>query len=99
MKKLISFITVSAAAIIIGFGIMVLPFHLFNNLTNMQMRILFITETAVYFAVFCTVCLIREAKIERAKKEQAFQKRRRERILERERELKGLNISGTDFAA
>lgn len=99
MKKVISTIIISAAAILVGYGAMALPFHLFTNLTGMQMRILFVAEIIIYFAIFSAFFLIKESKSEKKKKERAFQERHNRRVSKRQNELKGIKMNGFDLAA
>ena len=99
MKKVISTLIISAAAILVGYGAMALPFHLFTNLTGMQMRILFVAEIIIYFAIFSAFFLIKESKIEKRKKERALQERHNRRVSKRQNELKGIKISSFDLAA
>lgn len=68
MKKVISTLIISAAAIIVGYGALALPFHLFTNLTGMQMRILFVAEIITYFAIFSAFFLIKESRCEKRKR-------------------------------
>ena len=49
MKKFLSNAIISIAAIAVGYGAISLPFHLFGNLTGIQMRIIFIAEILIYF--------------------------------------------------
>ena len=99
MKKLLSNAIISIAGIIVGYFAMALPFHLFSSLTGVQMRILFIAEILIYFAIFSAFFLIKEHKENCRKKEQAFQKKHNKRISERNKALEGIRISNFDFAA
>ena len=99
MKKFLSNAIISIAGIIVGYYAMVLPFHLFNSLTGIQMRILFIAEILVYFAIFSAFFLVKEHKENCRKKEQEFQKKHYERISERKKFLAELKINGIDTAA
>ncbi|MDE6110676.1 MAG: hypothetical protein K2F65_02035, partial [Eubacterium sp.] len=83
MKKFLNYAIISIAAIIVGYGAMVLPFHLFSNLTGIQMRIIFVAEILIYFAIFSAFFLIKEYKENCRKREQEFQKKHNERICER----------------
>ncbi|MDE6385050.1 MAG: hypothetical protein K2L36_02760 [Eubacterium sp.] len=99
MKKVISTLIISAAAIIVGYGALALPFHLFTNLTGMQMRILFVAEIIIYFAIFSAFFLIRESRCEKKKKERELRERHNRRVSKRQNELKGINLNGLDIAA
>lgn len=68
MKKVISTLIISAAAIIVGYGALALPFHLFTNLTGMQMRILFVAEIITYFAIFSAFFLSRNQDAKKRKR-------------------------------
>ncbi len=96
MKKVISTLIISAAAIIVGYGALALPFHLF---TGMQMRILFVAEIITYFAIFSAFFLIKESRCEKKKKERELRERHNRRVSERQNELKGINLNGLDIAA
>ncbi|MDE6752119.1 MAG: hypothetical protein K2J59_05045 [Eubacterium sp.] len=98
MKKFLSNAIISIAAIAVGYGAISLPFHLFDNLTGIQMRIIFIAEILIYFAIFSAFFLIREHKENCRKKEQNFQKRHN-RINKRNKTVKGIRISNYDLAA
>lgn len=100
MKKLLGRIIISVAAIIVGYWAMVLPFHLFDTLSGIQMRILFISEILIYFAIFSAFFIIKEAKTERKKKEEEYKNRHRKRVSKRLNELDGIKIySSYDPAA
>ena len=99
MKKFLSNAIISIAAIIVGYGAMVLPFHIFSNLTGIQMRMIFIAEILIYFAIFSAFFLIKEYKENCRKKEQEFRKRHNKRINERNRAVKGISVINYDLAA
>ncbi|MDE6723128.1 MAG: hypothetical protein K2J55_02915 [Eubacterium sp.] len=99
MKKFLSNTIISIAGIIVGYFAMAFPFHLFSSLTGVQMRILFIAEILIYFAIFSAFFLIKEHKENCRKKEQAFQKKHNKRICERNKALEGIRINDFDFAA
>ena len=90
---------ISVAALLVGFGAMVLPFHLFNNLTPMQMRILFFVEILVYFLIASAFFLIKEAKAERKIRALEFEERHARRVAKRQNELKGIRVNNYDLAA
>lgn len=75
MKKLFNTLIISAAAIIVGYWAIALPFHLFDTLTGIQMRIIFICEIFVYFAVFSAFFIIKEAKAEKKNKERKYKEK------------------------
>ncbi|MDE6412355.1 MAG: hypothetical protein K2K42_00450 [Eubacterium sp.] len=95
MKKFLNNTIISIAGIIVGYFAISLPFHLFDQLTGMQMRMIFVAEIIIYFAIFSAFFLIKEHKANCRKKEQEYQKRRNER----KQALDGIRISSFDFAA
>lgn len=99
MKKFVSNALISIAAILVGYGALSFPFHLFSNLTGIQMRIIFIAEILIYFSIFSAFFLIKEHRENCRRKEQAFQKRHNERVNERKQTVKGIRINGYDLAA
>lgn len=99
MKNLFVKAMISVAALLVGFGAMVLPFHLFNNLTPMQMRILFFAEIIVYFLIASAFFLIKEAKEERKARNLEFEERHARRVAKRRNELKGIRVDNYDLAA
>ena len=99
MKKFFNNAMISIAGIIVGYFAISLPFHLFDQLTGIQMRMIFVAEIIIYFAIFSTFFLVKEHKENCRKKESDLQKRRNERIGKRNQELDGIRISSFDFAA
>ncbi len=99
MKKIINAIIISAAAVLTGFVAMALPFRLFDKLTGIQMRILFIAEIVVYFLIVSAFFLIREAKKDKEEKRRSLAEKHNRRVEKRRGELKGLKIDGCDIAA
>ena len=99
MKKILKLIAISIAVLVAGFGAMVLPFRLFDELSGIQMRILFIAETIVYFAIISAFFLIKESRGEKREKRQKMQERHNRRTEKRLRELDGIKIGGRDIAA
>ena len=80
MKKFLGRAIISIAAIIVGYWAMAFPFHLFSNLTGIQMRIIFIAEIIIYFAIFSAFFIIKEQKESNRKRKQKYQKKHSERI-------------------
>lgn len=99
MKNLIVKAIISVAALLVGFGAMVLPFHLFNNLTPMQIRLLFFAEIIVYFLIVSAFFLIKEAKAERKQRALELEERHARRVAKRKNELKGIKVNNYDLAA
>ena len=99
MKNLFVKAMISVAALLVGFGAMVLPFHLFNNLTPMQMKILLFAEIIVYFLIASAFFLIKEEKAQREIKAREFEERHARRVAKRQNELKGIRVNNYDLAA
>ena len=99
MKKFMNNAIISIAGIIVGYFAISLPFHLFEQLTSIQMRIIFVSEIIIYFAIFSAFFLIKEHKENCRKREEEYQKRRNERIGKRNQALEGIRINNYDFAA
>ena len=99
MKKFLNNAIISITGIIVGYFAISLPFHLFDQLTGIQMRIIFVAEIIIYFAIFSAFFLIKEKKENCRKKEQEYQKRHNERINKRNRAVSGISIQNYDFAA
>lgn len=99
MKNLIVKAMISVFAILVGFGAMILPFHLLSNLTPMQIKILFFAEIVVYFLIASAFFLIKEAKEERRIKALEFEERHARRVAKRKNELKGIKVNNYDIAA
>ena len=99
MKNFLVKAFISVAALAVGFGAMVIPFQLFNNLTPAQMRILFFAEIIVYFSIVSAFFLVKEAKEERKKKAAEFEERHARRVAKRKNELKGIKVNNYDLAA
>lgn len=90
---------ISVAALLVGFGAMVLPFHLFNNLTPMQIKILFFAEIIVYFLIVSAFFLIKEERAQREIRALEFEERHARRVAKRRNELKGIRVNNYDLAA
>lgn len=99
MKNRLNTVIISLTAILTAFAATVLPFRLFDALTQTQMRIILFAEVAVYLSIFCLVFLKKEKVAERKSKENELQRRHNERIEKRSCEMQGLKIRDYDFAA
>ncbi len=99
MKKLLSTLIISTAAIFVGYWAMALPFHLFDTLTGIQMRTLFVFEILIYFLIFSAFFIIKEAKAERKEKCRRLKEKQIRRRTQRADELKGISIMDFDTAA
>lgn len=78
MKKTLGFIALSAFILAAGFFAMSLPFHLFDELTPVQMRLVWIFELAAYFIIVCVCLSAAEKRIERKKSALKEKQRARE---------------------
>lgn len=99
MKKLLNTLIISAAAIFVGYWAIALPFHLFETLTGMQMRILFISEILIYFLIFSAFFIIKEAKAEKIKNARRLKEKQIRRRAQKANEFKGIKISDFNTAA
>lgn len=95
IKNLLLFIATTA----VGFFAMAVPFKLFTELTQTQMRIMLIAEIAVSVAIFCVVFLRKEAKEQRKRKAQKAFEKHCERVETRNESLKGIRVYNYDIAA
>lgn len=99
MKKTLSTIIISAAAIIAGYYLMTIPFHLFDSLSRIQMRMLFAGEILVYFAIFSAFFIIKEAKEQNAEKNRRRKERHSKRVSQMADEFSELKIYDFNSAA
>lgn len=99
MKKFINSALTSILALAIGFGLMAFPFHIFDSLTGMQMRMLLAAEVLIYFGIFAAAAVIIEAKKDTKRKDAEHARKHNERIKKRRREMQGININDYNFAA
>lgn len=95
IKTLLLFISTTT----VGFFAMAIPFKLFTELTQTQMRILLGFEIAVCFGIFCAVFLRKEAKEQRKRKAQKSYEKHCERVETRNEELRGIKVYNYDIAA
>lgn len=99
MKNIIKNILLSLITLTAGFISMSVPFRLFDNLSQMQMRMLLIAEVIIYFSIFAAVFLKKEAKAQRRAKEKRMKENHNKRVHERNRELSGITVQNFDLAA
>lgn len=99
--KLITGIIIIAITLAAGFGITMLSFNLFENLTDNQMKILFAIDVSALSLSALGVMYFFESKKHKEQKRKAFEKRRNERIEHRDAQLRELNniINCSNFAA
>ncbi len=99
MKKLFAKVALSTAAVITGLAATVLPFHLFNNLTNMQICLLLFAEILVYFLIASAFFLAKDARAVKEEKCAEYKKRHEKRVEKRKKELEGIRVNNYDIAA
>lgn len=99
MKENIKNLLLFIATTVVGFFAMAVPFKLFTELTQTQMRILLIAEIAVSVAIFCAVFLRKEAKEQRKRKAQEAFEKHCKRVETRNESLKGIRVYNYDIAA
>lgn len=99
MKNTLTTIIISLLTLLTAFAATVIPFRLFDSLTQAQMRILLFAEVTIYLTIFSAVCLKKEQRAQRKSKEQELKKRHRKRIEKRNGEMKGIKVKEFDLAA
>lgn len=99
MKENIKNLLLFIATTIVGFFAMTVPFKLFTELTQTQMRFLLLGEIAICVAIFCVVFLRKEAKEQRKRKAQEAFEKHCERVETRNETLKGIKVYNYDIAA
>ena len=99
MKKLFAKTAFSTVAVLVGLVATVLPFHLFNNLTNMQICLLFFAEILVYFLIISAFFLAKDARAVKEEKRAEYRKRHEKRVERRRKELEGIRVNNYDIAA
>jgi len=99
MKKIIYSACTTISTIALGFCLMAFPFHIFDSLTGMQMRILFAAEVILYFGIFAAAAVIIEAKKDAKRKNAEQARKHNERIRKRRREMQGISVNDCDYAA
>ena len=52
MKKIIKNILIGVLSAAIGYCLMEIPFHIFDLITPVQSKIIFVAEIVVYFIIF-----------------------------------------------
>lgn len=98
MKKIIKNILISVLSAAIGYCLMEIPFHIFDLITPVQSKIIFVAEIVVYFIIFAIAAIMIEVKKDRKRKNAEYAKKHSERIEKRNNELNGINID-IDLAA
>lgn len=98
MKKIIKNILIGVLSAAIGYCLMEIPFHIFDLITPVQSKIIFMAEIVVYFIIFAIAAIMIEVKKDRKRKNAEYAKKHNERIEKRNNELNGINID-IDLAA
>lgn len=96
MKKTIKNILIGLLSAVTGYCLMEIPFHIFDLITPVQSKIIFVAEIIVYFVIFAATAILIEKKQDRKRKNAEYARRHKERQQKRNRELNGINI---DLAA
>lgn len=101
IKKGLCALLISLAGLLVGFALISLPFHLFDTLTDTQMKIVFSTELAVYLTIGCSFFLHKEKRAEKEKREKQKRAQRKNRLAEEKQAMNEalLSILPTDTAA
>lgn len=87
MKNIFKNILFSIATLAMGFTAMAAPFHLFNELTRGEMRILFAAEIIIYFTIICAVMLTKEKKAQRKKEPKSRISKRTQSFLDMQNQI------------
>lgn len=100
MKKAIEAAIIFIVTAAAGFLAISLPFRLFEELSQSEMRILLAAECALCAAVYSAVFLSREAKKQRKLRNARLKERHEQRVLLRREEMRGITLEdGYDIAA
>lgn len=100
MKKAIKAAVLFILTVSVGFLAMSLPFRLFEELTQTEMRILLGAECALCAIVYSAVFLSKEAKKQRERRNAGLKERHDERVSLRRKEMNGITFEdGFDIAA
>lgn len=99
MKKTIKTILSAVLTAVTGFCLMAFPFHIFDFLTDQQMKIIFVSELIIYFLIFAAAGTAFEAKRDRKRKDEEMQKRHNERIEKNKKQFQGINITDFNYVA
>lgn len=79
-KEILKSILLTLASLAGGFAAISLPICIFGSMSTEQVRILFVTELAVYFTVGMVFLLIKDGREQKRKKQRAQHKQRQEKI-------------------
>lgn len=99
MKKIIKNILIGVLSAAIGYCLMEIPFHIFDLITPVQSKIIFVAEIVVYFIIFAIAAIMIEVKKDRKRKNAEYAKKHSERMKKRSHEMQGISIPDYDAAA
>ncbi len=99
MKKIIKNILIGVLSAAIGYCLMEIPFHIFDLITPVQSKIIFVAENVVYFIIFAIAAIMIEVKKDRKRKNAEYAKKHSERMKKRSHEMQGISIADYDAAA
>lgn len=101
VKQIILGAIITVSTLVVGFGITMLSFHLFDTLTSNQMKILFTIDILSLAAAATGVWYFFDSKKSKAKREKEFMERHNKRIQQRQNEINDINklINFSNFAA
>jgi type VI protein secretion system component VasK len=80
IDKLFKGLLITLSSLMVGFLAITIPFHLFNQLNDDGLRILFVLEIIVYFVIASTFLLIKDKKQQKIAKQKRKAKQRQEKI-------------------
>lgn len=99
MKKTVKNILTGILSAVIGYCLMEIPFHIFDLITPVQSKIIFVAEIVVYFIIFAITAIILETKKDKKRKNAEYARRHKERVEKRNHEMQGISTPDIDFAA
>lgn len=99
MKKTIRNILTGILSAIIGYCLMEIPFHIFDLISPVQSKIIFVAEIIIYSIIFAITAIMIEAKKDKKRKNEEHEKKHNDRVNKRNREMQGISIPDFDFVA
>lgn len=100
MKKAIKASVMFVLTTTVGFLAMSIPFRLFEELTQTQMRLMLAAECALCAIIYSAVFLSKEAKKQKELRNARLKERHEERVSLRAEEMRGIDFDGRfDIAA
>ncbi|MCM1115792.1 MAG: MFS transporter [Clostridium sp.] len=100
-KQILKGITIFFTTLIFGFFITIVTFHLFDTLTDNQMKLLFALDVISLLIAGCIAWFVCESKKAKKEKAKELARRHRKRVNDRLQEMSEIEkiISTADFAA